>query len=419
MADITDAPADVPPENDGNAAEAPADNNVESYEPQPVQTTTTRTETVEDHTPWVTGRRTDPNAYLEIYELNKDLIGPNKNRLLPGWVLKMPPTPDAPNGGTYTVVYGDTLTWIAQGRGKGTYTQTKEITVEEPAPEPTPAPPTDDAAATVMKAKEQATIQARYKQQGNTDWRVRLSLSPNSDYLYNARPAGILAPLAATDGVIFPYTPSISTTYTANYDQYELIHSNYRGVFYKNSKVGDLQVRGTFSAQDTTEANYLLAVIHFFRSVTKMFYGQDNERGTPPPLVYLNGYGDYQFSDHPCLVTSFNYTLPNDVDYIRATNPNNYGVNLLNRRAAINSSNSNLSGAYRLLNALLPNKSLPETPDEGTVPGSVDNTVRATYVPTKMEIDITLIPVQTRYQVSKQFSLKKFANGQLLKGGYW
>ena len=271
------------------------------------------------------------------------------------------------------------------------------------------------------RAKQQATFQARYKQTANQDWRVRLSLSPNAKYLYNASPPGILGPLAATDGVIFPYTPSITTTYSANYEQYDLVHSNYRGVFYKNSRVGDINIRGTFTAQDTNEANYLLAVIHFFRSATKMFYGQDNERGTPPPVCLLNGLGTYQFSDHPVVISSFNYTTPNDVDYIRAISPNNYGSNLLNRRAAVasNPGGTSLAGLNRLVNALLPNKSLPNTPSPGPVNQSVSNTAGATYVPTKMEIDITLIPVQTRSQVSKQFSLKGFANGDLLKGGFW
>jgi hypothetical protein len=27
-----------------------------------------------------------------------------------------------------------------------------------------------------------------------------------------------------------------------------------------------------------------------------MFYGQDAEAGTPPPLVYLSGFGKYQFN---------------------------------------------------------------------------------------------------------------------------
>jgi hypothetical protein len=283
-------------------------------------------------------------------------------------------------------------------------------------------------AAIVAQAKKQATVQARYKQPGNSDWRVRLSLGPGAQYLYNATPAGVLAPLKAnggTDGVIFPYTPTITTTYSANYEQYDLIHSNYRGLFYKNSRVGDIQLRGTFTAQDTTEANYLLAVIHFFRSATKMFYGQDAERGTPPPICLLNGYGGYQFSDHPVVISSFNYTLPNDVDYIRTTNPNNFGLNLNNRYNPSGSSlpaGGALAGLNRLLNAIpngLPKGALPRIPAPNTVVGSVTNNTPASYVPTKMEIDVTLIPIQSRSQVSQQFSLKGFANGDLLKGGFW
>jgi hypothetical protein len=271
-------------------------------------------------------------------------------------------------------------------------------------------------------AKSQGTLQSRYKQPGNGDWRVRLSLAPNSNYLYNAgSAAGILAPLTATNGVIFPYTPTISTSYSAEYEKYNLTHSNYRGLFYKSSGVGDVQINGTFTAQDTREAAYLLAVIHFFRSVTKMFYGQDAQRGTPPPLVYLSGYGNYQFSNHACVVASFNYSLPNAVDYIRTNGPNNFGPNMSNRQTPVAASpgGSNFSGAIRLANALLKKGALPQVPAQNTLLSAVNNTNECTYVPTKMEIDITLIPVQTRSQVSKQFSLEQFASGRLLKGGFW
>jgi hypothetical protein len=283
-----------------------------------------------------------------------------------------------------------------------------------------------EQAAAKANAINQATLQSRYKQAGNSDWRVRLQLGPTSDYLYNvggnnAQEAGILAPLRATNGVIFPYTPTVTTAYRANYEQYDLIHSNYRGIYYKNSRVDDISVRGMFTAQDTTEANYLLAVIHFFRSVTKMFYGQDTNRGVPPPLVFLNGFGNFQFSKHPCVVTSFNYTLPNDVDYIRATSLNNYGGDLFNRRQPIATAPGGVqfAGAIRLANALLPKNAQPKVPTQNTLSASVTNTDLATYVPTKMEIDISLIPVQTRDQVSNQFSLKEFANGNLIKKGFW
>lgn len=276
-------------------------------------------------------------------------------------------------------------------------------------------------AAMKLRAQSQATLQSRFKTPGDQDWRVRIQLSPNSDYLYNDSNPGILAPLRATNGVLFPYVPQITTAYQANYDQYDLTHSNYRGIFYKNSRVNDIQIRGTFTAQDTKEAEYLLAVIHFFRSVTKMFYGQDWQRGTPPPMVFLSGFGNFQFNGHPCVVSTFNYTLPNDVDYIRATNFNNYGTNLLNRRTAPQSSPGgiNAAGAIRLANALLPKGALPNIPATGPVNGTVTNTQSSTYVPTKLEIDLTLIPVQTRSQISKQFSVQEFANGNLIRGGFW
>jgi hypothetical protein len=278
-----------------------------------------------------------------------------------------------------------------------------------------------EQAAAKARAINQATLQSRYKQAGSSDWRVRLQLAPTSDYLYNANPPGILKPLAATNGVIFPYTPQINTSYKANYEQYDLVHSNYRGVYYKNSRVDDINIRAIFTAQDTREADYLLAVIHFFRSVTKMFYGKDAQRGSPPPLVYLSGLGMNQFYGHPCVVSNFIYNLPDNVDYIRATNYNNYGTDLLSRRTASKSSPVAGLGATgnRILNAGLERFFPANKPTPDTVVASVNNTQLANYVPTKMEIDITLIPVQTRSQVSKQFSLKGFANGDLIKGGFW
>jgi len=281
-------------------------------------------------------------------------------------------------------------------------------------------------AATILKAKQQATLAARYKSPANADWRVRLILPENANYLYKANPPGILKPLAQSNGVVFPYTPQIQTNYSANYEQYDLVHSNYRGYFYKNSKVGDISLNAVFTAQDTQEAEYLLAVIHFFRSVTKMFYGQDAQRGAPPPMVYLVGLGDFQFNGHPCLVSNFQYNLPSDVDYIRANNPNNYGTNMLNRVSA-STSTSNIvpASVSRLSNAIdnfgrsLQSGALSTLLSPGAVPASVNNLNRSTYVPTKMEINITLLPVQTRAQVSKQFSVKGFANGDLLKGGFW
>jgi hypothetical protein len=274
--------------------------------------------------------------------------------------------------------------------------------------------------ATIQKAKLQATLQARNNEAAAPDWRVRLQLAPGARYLYKSETPGILAPLYQTDGVIFPYTPTIETSYAANYDKYDLTHSNYRGYFYKNSVVNDINIRGIFTAQDTAEAEYMLAVIQFFRSATRMFYGQDSLRGAPPPLVYLSGFGEYQFSQHPCLLSNFSYSLPDGVDYIRAWAPNNYG-NLFSQRAKTGGFSTNpLSAAIgRLTAAGLTPGGGPDVPTPNAINQNVNNLTGATYVPTKIEISITLLPTNTRSQVSQQFSVEQFANGSLLKDGFW
>ena len=283
--------------------------------------------------------------------------------------------------------------------------------------------------ALLKEAQQQATIQQRFNQTTKGDWRVRLRIAPDADYLYQDKNNSLLAPLRVSDGVVFPYTPLINTSYSAKYDPYDLTHSNYRGYFYRGSQVSDISIQATFSAQDTREAEYVLAVIHFFRSATKMFYGQDQQRGAPPPLVYLRGYGEYQFNDHACVISNFQYNLPNDVDYIAIT-PNNIGLNLSNRQSQVGSSPvSTISSAINRLGNLfnvisgqpgVPRGAKPgERADIGVTRQTVQGIGQTTYVPTKIDITVNLLPVQTRSQVSKQFSVKEFSNGNLLKKGFW
>lgn len=275
------------------------------------------------------------------------------------------------------------------------------------------------AKAAVDNARNQQSIR---EQRGNNvdsaDWRVRLRLAPAADYLYKAANPGILQPLAVSDGVIFPYTPSIQTAYKANYNSYNLTHSNYRGFFYQGSSIEDINITGVFTAQDSTEAAYLLAVIHFFRSATKMFYGQDGNRGAPPPLVYLSALGESQYVDAPCVIGQFNYNLPTDVDYIRAGAPNQDGTNLLKRRDRQYLPTNRFSSALqRLQNART--GGLPRGGQVLPPPPPTLGLSRPTYVPTRMEISIVLHPMQSRQQVSQQFSLKEYSSGKLQPRGFW
>ena len=243
------------------------------------------------------------------------------------------------------------------------------------------------------------------------DWRVRLSLAPGANYLYKVGTgaAGILNPLQATEGVIFPYTPAISVAYAANYTPFDPTHSNYKIYQYTNSSVDAFSITCDFTAQDTTEANYLLAVIHFFKSITKMFYGQDQnpKPGTPPPLCYLSGLGEFQFDNHPLAITGFTYSLPIDVDYIRA----------LPQPATSGAGQATSYSGQRLVTS-----GASTSPPKWSTGSS---TGKPTYVPTKMQISITAHPIVSRNNISNKFSLKEYATGQLLlgksrnSGGIW
>ena len=287
-------------------------------------------------------------------------------------------------------------------------------------------------AATLDKARAQNTIAQQRSNKNNADWRVKLRLAPLADYLYMAKPPGILAPLAP-DGVIFPYTPTIQTSYKATYATTDITHSNYRGYFYQGSAVEPFTIGCTFTAQSTAEAEYLLAVIHFFKSVTKMFYGQDPQRGTPPPLVYLTGLGEFQFNEHPCVVSGFTYDLPADVDYIRAYSPNVNNSNMLQQRQSNNSTGPGTSWGNGILGGVLGGavnrlassklfngQPLPKGGQNiPPAPQTLGSNTIPTYVPTKMTIAVSLLPVVSRQAQSQRFSVRQYATGDLLKGGMW
>jgi hypothetical protein len=284
----------------------------------------------------------------------------------------------------------------------------------------TPASQTD--VERQLAQRQQTVDNTRRLVNNNGDWRVRISLARSATYLYADPQPGILAPLNATDGVIFPYTPKIDIGYKATYSNSDLTHSNYTNYFYQSSSVGTVRISGTFTAQDTVEANYLLAVIQFFRSATKMFYGQDAQRGAPPPLLFVTGMGEYQFNNHACVLTNFEYSLPADVDYIRAGSVNQNGTNLLKRRTSTQNDlpTNPISGAEIRLKQLWDGLGVTKGAVQANATAAPNFSKNSpTYVPTKIEISVSLLPVITRNQASRQFSLKQFANGALVKQGYW
>lgn len=279
--------------------------------------------------------------------------------------------------------------------------------------EPVPAQGTQNAVSVVARA-------------GTDDWRFKISLLPGSDVLYKdpaGDPYSIMGPLLFTDGVIFPYTPNVLVNYRANYEKIAPTHSNYPTYFYQNSEVSDVQINATFTAQSTEEADYMMAMIQFFRSVTKMFYGQDQNRGTPPPLVEVTGLGPDQFQFNKALITQFNYSLPDNVDYVRTSGGGSNSIDVLQRRGKLSGGSGNF-GIFGIASRV--GRLFGIGASEGAEPqyltaneGRNLNIMGSSYVPSRIEISLTLLPVVTRKEQSTQWSLKKYANNDSMNGGWW
>jgi len=195
----------------------------------------------------------------------------------------------------------------------------------------------------------------------------------------------ILFPLYSTNGVLFPYTPSISTGSVVDYDPSAFIHSNYGYNAYIRSYPKPISITASFTAQSNDEALYLLAVLHFFRSVTKSYFGINpyNKAGTPPPVLLFNYLGQYQFNNVPVLIKNFEYTYDGNIDYVPVYTDAPMPT-LANIGVAVGSS---CTGGY-------------------------------TYVPTHLTVSLELDTQYTPIDLRNNFNLDDFRSGKLIGKGY-
>lgn len=150
------------------------------------------------------------------------------------------------------------------------------------------------------------------------DWRVRINAQWN---LFNSP---LFTLLENTGGVVWPYSPNITVSTKANYTPIEVVHSNYPMYGYKNSSVEDIQISGEFTCETETDAAYWIAATTFFKTATKMFFGEGALAGNPPIICNLTGYGSSVFDKVPVIIKSFSVDLKDDTNYIRC---NTFGTN--------------------------------------------------------------------------------------------
>jgi hypothetical protein len=199
------------------------------------------------------------------------------------------------------------------------------------------------------------------------DTRARLALSPGADgILYKDPTNSLLNPLTATDGIVWPYTPNINVSYSAAYTGNQTIHNNYQSQSYGQSSVEQIVCVGQFTANTRLEAQYLLAVLHFLKSATKSFFGQDTNRGTPPPVLRFSAHGPYMFNSVPVVIANTSQDFEGTIDYINAE---------------VSAGNAGIDSSTR--------------------------------VPSLINVNVTLLPVISRKRQT-DFGLARYARGELI-----
>ena len=276
-----------------------------------------------------------------------------------------------------------------------------------------------DIMSLVEGAGDIVSAVAAFSDDNPNDWRVRLSLPTWPSF----RSSPVLAPLKDAGGLIFPYTPTIKMASSARYTPISTVHTNYTFQAFQNSDPGEITITAPMFCEDATQGLYWIAMVHYLRSLTKMFAGNDAKAGNPPPLVFLNGYGNYVFKNVPVVVKSFSTNLDKDCDYI--------GVDVVGSAAGeVQGVADSLGGLADTLGGAIPNLSgITSTVSSiaggvgqiagvlGTfgVGGSVSGGVA--HVPTKSSFSITLIPVYSRNS-AKRFSLDRFVQGGYLNNSF-
>jgi hypothetical protein len=252
------------------------------------------------------------------------------------------------------------------------------------------------------------------------DWRVRLSIPNWSSF----KSSPVLKPLSEAGGFVFPYTPQITIKGAAKYTAESATHTNFPFQAYKNSDPGSIDITAPFAVEDKKQALYWIASLHYLRSVSKMFNGNDPKAGNPPPIVFLNGYGNYVFKNIPVVITNFTLTLPQDVDYIACDVVGSaagalagtadsiggladaIGDTLGGGVAGIASTIGDIAGAVSGVASLLGTFGVGGTTSGGQA-----------HVPTKSQITVTLTPIYSR-TASRKFSLDRFVTGGYLGSSF-
>ena len=136
----------------------------------------------------------------------------------------------------------------------------------------------------------------------------------------------------------------------------------------------------------------MVAVLRFLRGATMMEFGipaaQRGVAGTPPPVLRFNYLGAHMYNNIPVVVTDFSFNMQRDLDYVEVQMPDG--------------GNRGLAGIF----------------NDALFGEAVVTTGNRTYVPTRLELTVSLQIQENTRNVRENFDLNAFKRGDLINKGF-
>lgn len=237
------------------------------------------------------------------------------------------------------------------------------------------------AASNALSNNKKEVISGNISNNVDTRIRLRAMVGQETAVYGNTGILSIINPmLGGTDGLIFPYTPTITISHATEYGTTALTHANEDIDHYIRTPSVTISLTAKFTVQNQREGRYALAALHFLRTISKMHFGQlDKNRGLPPPVLIFSGYGEYMFNNLPVIVKSHTYSFDDHTDLVTVT-PQSASLNFKDKNT----------------------------------PYNYDNTGGMAKLPVLFSVQVELKVQQTPNRMRTVFNLEEFRTGKLM-----
>ena len=113
--------------------------------------------------------------------------------------------------------------------------------------------------------------------------------------------------------VIFQASVPVTESRSVNYENYNIVHLPTDIWAYRNTSARRFSIQGKLVSRTPGEAGENVLYLNLIRRWTLPGFG---DTGATPPIVKLSAYQNSNIDGLNCIIRSYSWTFPDDVDYI-------------------------------------------------------------------------------------------------------